>query len=247
MIRDAPRKAMRAARRTRWRARLSPVSRRVSDERLTYLSYPSLKNIERCVEIVGADAIPGDLLEAGVALGGSAIAIATLMPHDRSFHGYDVFGMIPPPGEHDDEVSHRRFKEIAAGRSQGIHGDRYYGYETDLYSTVVDNFSAHGLRVDGRRIVLHKGLFQETMSFRPDQRIAFAHLDGDWYESVRVCLDRIYPHLSPCGFIVSDDYYAYGGCARAVDEFLVAHSDMRTVVDGLDNRSAARNLVMVKD
>ena len=42
--------------------------------------------------------VHGDFVEAGIALGGSAIVLARLMGADRRFHGYDVFGMDPGAG-----------------------------------------------------------------------------------------------------------------------------------------------------
>jgi asparagine synthase (glutamine-hydrolysing) len=101
---------------------------------------------------------------------------------------------------------------------------------------VVRAFEAHGLNVDGERIALERGLFEDTLVL-DDRKVAFAHLDCDWYEPVALCLDRIYPRLSPGGFVVSDDYHDYGGCRDAVDAFLASHPDMVIV-------SAEGNLVM---
>jgi predicted O-methyltransferase YrrM len=49
--------------------------------------------------------------------------------------------------------------------------------------------------------------------------IALAHIDGDWYESVKTCLERIEPHLVSGGVLVIDDYDAWSGCRTAVDEY----------------------------
>ncbi len=57
--------------------------------------------------------------------------------------------------------------------------------------------------------------------------MAFAHIDCDWYEAVKFCLDRLAYVLSPRGIIVLDDYHAYGGCRVAVAEFLAKHPDFR--------------------
>ena len=46
---------------------------------------------------------------------------------------YDVFGMIPPPGEHDGADVHERYAKIAAGDARGVGGETYYGYRDDLY------------------------------------------------------------------------------------------------------------------
>lgn len=218
--------------RDRWRrARVSPISLAVREENLTYLSLTKLRNIEQALKTIDAGGIEGDCLEAGVALGGSAIVIADQMGQGRRFAGYDVFGMIPAPTADDDDVSHERYAVIAEGSSRGIGGETYYGYRDDLYNDVVAAFERHGLAVDGERIALCRGLFEDTLKFEDGRRVAFAHLDCDWHDPVELCLERIYEVLSPGGFLISDDYHAYGGCRRAVDDFLASHDDVTVVVD----------------
>jgi asparagine synthase (glutamine-hydrolysing) len=46
------------------------------------------------------------------------------------------------------------------------------------------------------------------------------HVDGDWYESVKVCLESLYDKVSPGGVIQFDDYAHWAGARKAVDEFL---------------------------
>ena len=67
-------------------------------------------------------------------------------------------------------------------------------------------------------VTFHEGLFEDTL--HPDGPVAVAHLDGDWYQSLIVCLERIEPVLSPGGVLVIDDYEAWSGAQRAVDDFL---------------------------
>jgi O-methyltransferase len=207
---------------------ISPISRRIKDARLTYLTDEKLVRIEKAVADTSRSGIQGCFVECGVALGGSGIIIATLMPEGRAFHGYDVFGMIPPPtSEKDDEKSRARYETIRTGQSRGIGGDPYYGYVEDLYERVIGNFARFGQPVDGRRVTLYKGFFQDTL--HPPTEIAFAHIDCDWYDPVKLCLDRIVPRLSDGAHVVLDDYNDYGGCRRAVDEFLESGPDVEVI------------------
>ena len=68
---------------------------------------------------------------------------------------------------------------------------------------------------------LIRGWFSETIPrFIPPSPIAVLRLDGDWYDSTRVCLENLYPQVAPGGIVIIDDYYNWDGCARAVNEFL---------------------------
>jgi len=49
--------------------------------------------------------------------------------------------------------------------------------------------------------------------------------DVDWYDPVKTCLDRIWPHLIVGGVIILDDYQDWGGCRKATDEFLLKWKD----------------------
>ncbi|HYQ15452.1 MAG TPA: TylF/MycF/NovP-related O-methyltransferase, partial [Polyangiaceae bacterium] len=90
-------------------------------------------------------------------------------------------------------------------------------------------FGSYGLRVDGDQIQLHKGLFQDTLPHVPLDRVAFAHIDCDWYDPVAFCLTSIAPHLALGGILLIDDYNDYGGCRTAVDEFMAAHPDFELI------------------
>ena len=207
---------------------LSPITRRVLNARLSYLSDGKLARIEHALRDVADSDTQGCFVECGVALGGSGIVIATFMPEGRAFHGYDVFGMIPPPtSDKDDEKSKTRYETIRSGQSKGIGGDPYYGYIENLYDRVVESFARFGQPVDGRRVTLHRGVFQDTLD--PPGKIAFAHIDCDWYEPVKLCLERIVPRLSIGAYVVLDDYNDYGGCRTAVDEFLEGREELEVI------------------
>ena len=194
---------------------------------LTYLSREKLENIKNCINLVQSNRIPGIFIEYGVALGGSAIFIVSNMEGNRRFVGYDLFGTIPAPGVNDDQKSHERYAVIKNGRSQGIAGEKYYGYEDDLLTKVKSSFQDFGFPVDGKRVTLVKGLFEDTINFEASTKIAFAHIDCDWYDPVMLCLEQTAPFLQPGGVIVLDDYNDYGGCKSATDEFLTKNPSFK--------------------
>jgi O-methyltransferase len=91
----------------------------------------------------------------------------------------------------------------------------------------VATFARYGHPVDGRRVHLHRGLFEDTPHLvRP---VSLAHIDCDWFEPVKLCPERIWPRLSRGGFEILDDYSCHGGCSEAVDAFVADRSDAMIV------------------
>ena len=205
-----------------------PVERviaQVRAENLTYLSPGNLRDLAALVRDLDRRDVPGLVIEAGTARGGSAITMAAAKAPDRRMKVYDVFGMIPPPSDRDGQDVHRRYAKIASGGASGVGGETYYGYRDDLLTEVTESFERLGVRLDERHVELVPGLFEDTIHL--DEAVALAHLDGDWYESTMTCLQRIAPLLSPGGRIVLDDYYAWSGCRTAVDEYFAGREEFR--------------------
>ena len=198
-------------------ARVYDVIDRVREEKLTYLSRDNLAALAVMTTEADRSGRPGLVVEAGTALGGSAIVMAAAKDPARKMFVYDVFGMIPEPGEHDGDDVRRRYEKIKAGESRGIGGGTYYGYRDDLYTEVTESFTRLGVPAAENSVELVKGLFADTIHL--DEPVALAHLDGDWYESTMTCLERIAPLLVPGGRIVLDDYWAWSGCRDAVDDY----------------------------
>jgi hypothetical protein len=197
----------------------------VRAEHLTYLKPDGLRALAAGVRDAETQQLPGLVIEAGTALGGSAIVMATAKSPERPMKVYDVFGMIPAPGERDGEDVHTRYEQIAGGQAKGVGGATYYGYRDDLYQAVTDSFARLGVPVGEHNVELIQGLFEDTIDL--DEPVAFAHLDGDWYESTMTCLTRIAPLLVPGGRIVLDDYYKWSGCRTAVDEYFADRPGFR--------------------
>ena len=194
------------------------VIERVKKERLSYLEKNALLDLGEAVIKNERQPIKGIIVEAGCALGGSSLVIASLKNKERSFFIYDVFGMIPPPSDQDGEDVHERFKVIKEGKARGLgKDDDYYGYEENLYDRVLKTFRHFGLEASENNIYLVKGLYQDTLKI--NSPVALAHIDCDWYDSVLTCLKKIEPFLVTGGTLIIDDYYHWSGCRKAVDEF----------------------------
>ncbi len=201
----------------------SGVAQKVKAQKLTYLSHAKLLNILRAIDRLEKTRVPGIFVEAGCALGGSTVVIGNRMGPERRMQVYDTFAMIPPPSDEDPEEARKRYDTIKSGKSQGIGGNAYYGYMDNLKDQVSDRLTQFLGPEKAAHIQLIEGLLQDTM--RIEGPVAFAHVDVDWYDPVKYCLTHLWPRLSVGGVIILDDYFDWGGCAKATDEFLQTVSD----------------------
>jgi len=177
----------------------------------TWLPPARLKMLERHVKYIERRQIPGDVVECGVAAGGSAALLGKTLDRCRSsrtLYLFDTFEGLPPPTIDDPDY------DEAIGWTGQCRGT--LEQVQALFST---------LSVPEGRVRYVPGLFQDTLPTAPVRTVALAHLDGDWYESTRTCLTLLWPRLSIGGIIQLDDYGRWKGCRRAVDEFLAERSD----------------------
>lgn len=196
------------------------IIRSVRAGNLSYLEGSALFDLHQAIHRVDRSRIPGRIVEAGTALGGSAIMMTHAKARDRQLDLHDVFGTIPSPSVEDDPDMHQRYAEILDGKAAGLGGEKYYGYEDNLLDKVKQSFRNLGIDPVAFNVNFHQGLFEDTI--KAEGPVALAHIDGDWYESVKVCLDRLAPNLAIGGVMIIDDYGSWSGCTKAIDEFLAA-------------------------
>jgi O-methyltransferase len=154
--------------------------------------------------------VPGDVVELGCYEGTTAIVMQKTLEQQRSsrtLHVYDSFAGLPAKSAEDGET---RFQP----------GDCQTTKER-----LIRNFQRSGVRLP----VIVEGWFADTLPGQLPPRICFAHVDCDFYASVRQSLEAVYPRLAPGGIVVVDDYTdpailpvndILPGVKRACDEFL---------------------------
>lgn len=199
------------------------IVKQVRDQKLTYLEPAALADIYERVKQVEENQLDGVILEAGCALGGSALVISFAKGKNRPFLIFDAFEMIPPPSESDGEDAHKRYEQISSGQATGIKGGTYYGYQDNLLDQVQETFKTFELPPDEYHVDFIQGYYENALHV--DQPIAFAHIDCDWYDSVITCLERIEPYLVSGGVMVIDDYNDWSGCKKAVDTYFAERGD----------------------
>lgn len=190
---------------------------RVRREKLSYLETAALLDLYDAVSQIEAQHLDGIVVEAGTAKGGSSLVMSAAKRPERSFYMFDAFGLIPPPSDKDGIDAHERYELIASGEAIGTGGQLYYGYEENLEAKVRDAFERYDFEQESDSLHFVKGLYEDT--FRINEPVALAHIDCDWYDSVMICLQETVPNLVESGVIVIDDYEAWSGCRRAVDDY----------------------------
>ena len=161
--------------------------------------------------------VPGDFVECGVFGGAQCAAMARAIMDiyravstSRRVHLFDSFDGIPAPGEHDVDIEPRMHAAFA-----------------DQTRCTLEDCKNHMREwgIPDELLVWHPGPFEKTAPLMKlamglgGESIAILRLDGDLYESTKVCLEHLYPLLSPGGWCIIDDM-GLGGARKAVDEYM---------------------------
>ncbi len=157
------------------------------------------------LQFVLSKEVEGDVVEMGCYKGTSALflqRLLTLQQATKQLHVYDSFAGLPKKTSIDHSVIGEQFKagELFATKSQ-----------------LITNFKKANLPLP----VIHKNWFSELSPDALPARISFAFLDGDFYDSIKTCLQLIERRVSKGAVIIIDDYHSQQlpGVARAVDEW----------------------------
>lgn len=166
------------------------------------------------------EGLSGAFVECGVAHGSQIAAMGYACKVARvkkDLWLYDSFRGIPMAGPKDTvqpgvgAIKHNvslpereRLRPIGPGQNRSL-------------SRVKANLRNWGISLDS--CVFVPGWFQDTVMNKFPEKIAILRLDGDLYESTKVCLENLYRLVVPNGFVIIDDY-ALTGARDAVHEFM---------------------------
>jgi O-methyltransferase len=174
----------------------------------TMLRYRRLSMLYDIATHLERKGIDGSFVECGVWNGGSAGLVAKVAEHNGNRHIwlFDSWEGLPEPTSSDVTCGGQCGEKGMALGSEGK----------------VNELMLRKLKLSRNRVHLVKGWFQNTL--KPHKRdigeIALLHLDCDFYESVKLCLEELYDKVRVGGFVVIDDYGYWRGCKKAVDEFI---------------------------
>lgn len=200
-------------------------------EQFAKRAYSSRETIQASYDIAfGAlrNNTPGDFVECGVAAGSNAAAMAlAIMDYERfsdgdttrtagrRVHLFDSFTGIPKCGPEDAEF-------IAANHPAGL-----TAHSLESVKSGMRNWG-----IPDELLVWHPGMFEATIGGAVDElgcvsfprerlnrpkQIAVLRLDGDLYESTKVCIENLFPLVSKGGWVIVDDW-DLSGARKAVIE-----------------------------
>jgi O-methyltransferase len=184
-----------------------------------YSTEETIQNTYNMTDRVLKNNIPGVFVECGVAAG-AQIAVMHQCCLDNNkripIYAFDSYEGIPLASIDDDEqpgigpnfnrVEYTNPRELLVSSGITVHSlENTSGNIKKWFPTTYNDF------------MYVKGWFQDTV-YNFKEPISLLRLDGDLYESTKVCLEALYPLLSVGGILIIDDW-ALTGCRKACEEY----------------------------
>jgi len=152
---------------------------------------------------------PYSFVECGVAKGGALALMKYTSGPSNNIYGFDSFEDMPEITVNDIDDTYNK---------SNIHCD--WGNLSQGIESVYKTFS--NLNLNFINVNLVKGFFADTLTLKNVEQIgeiAVLRLDGDWYDSTIICLEKFYDKVVKGGVIIIDDYGHWIGAKKATDDF----------------------------
>jgi O-methyltransferase len=198
--------------------------RNYSEFSYTLVGRKRLDHLQKCIEDILDQGVPGDFLEAGVWRGGCCILMSAILAArdccDRTIWLADSFAGLPPSERAED---------------------RDYVMDSSLLPVLAvsvdevrQNFRRFDLLNDTIRFL--PGWFDESLSGSKTGPLSLLRVDCDLYSSTKTVLEELYSRVSPGGWVIIDDYGILPPCKQAVDEFR-GRNDISVPLESIDEHA----------
>jgi hypothetical protein len=157
--------------------------------------------------------VRGEIVEFGIFKGNSFfrwIKFRDLLEQtsSRKIIGFDIFGDFPEAHFEEDKLKRDAFvSETKGGKSIS-------------YDEINNLLQLQNLQ---KNVDIVKGDILQTLDVyldnNPHLKISLLHIDVDLYEPTKYILERLYSKVTKGGIIILDDYGAFAGTNKAVDDF----------------------------
>ena len=157
--------------------------------------------------------VRGEIVEFGIFKGNSFfrwIKFRDLLEQtsSRKVIGFDIFGDFPEAHFDEDKAKRDAFvAETNGGKSISL-------------EEINELLHLQGLN---KNVEIIKGDILETLDAylikNPHLKISLLHIDVDLYEATKHVLEKLFDKVTKGGIIIFDDYGAFAGANKAVDDF----------------------------
>lgn len=188
----------------------------------TMLPYKRLNQLARLADRCSEESVLGAFVECGVWNGGSGGVLASIADGNRQTWLFDSWQGNPEPGPEDVDFHGERGTKgmaegdynTAVGLCQAVCGDAEPFFVRGWFAQTIPRWAKH------------------------HGPIALLHIDCNWYESVKVCLEYLLPLVVPGGFVVVDDYGYWKGAKYAVREYFHLRGEFMPTLTWVDHTGA---------
>lgn len=165
--------------------------------------------------------IRGEIVEFGIFKGNSFfrwIKFRDLLEqtNSRKVIGFDIFGNFPEAGFDQDKAKRDAFvSETNGGKSITL-------------EEINELLDKQGLN---KNVDIVKGDILQTLDIylqkNPHLKISLLHIDVDLYEPTKHILEKLFDRVTKGGIIIFDDYGAFAGTNKAVDDFFENKAEIK--------------------
>lgn len=194
-----------------------PIYQKVAPYTMT--SIERLYDLYKSIEYIVKAKIPGDIIECGVWKGGSMMLVAETLIYfgdmKRNLYCLDTYEGHPKPNEILDV-------DIWGNKAINDFNKHKLSDEASNWGNISIDEVQINLNKTGypqNKIILVKGLVENTAMELSSKKFSLVRLDTDWYQSTKTALEVFWPNISNHGILIVDDYGHYKGQRIAVDEY----------------------------
>ena len=151
------------------------------------INFDQITNLVKYLSQSIDDNVEGDIVEFGCYVGESSkYLMKTLVDFEstKKLYVYDSFDGLPPLSKWEEGTGWRA------------------GTLKSTEDVLISNFENNGLPIP----TIHKDWFKDVPEDKIPEKISFAFLDGDFYDSIYDSLNKIYDRVSDGGYICFHDY-----------------------------------------
>ncbi len=156
--------------------------------------------------------VPGDFVELGCYEGDTSLLLAEVLKGtDKKLWLYDSFEGLPAKTSEDESAAGENFQE-------------------GVLAVTKREVKLRFLRANLPVPIIKKAWFSDLTVADLPEKIAFAFLDGDLYQSIKESLALVWDKMADGGVIIVHDYDnpELPGVTKAVDEWLSARGNIKT-------------------